>query len=215
MAAASTAYPAPSSAYSVPPPSTSCGTTPPTPTAAVAAAIPDRHQASQVRSAASRVRRVTSSSGRLGAGSIGAALVPPMGQRVDADRDRQNERVVLAGRNLHTVGVPDSEPALRHGRDRASLALDVVLVVDHVALGLHLAAAREVDREAVADADERLPDRREGVASPLDRHLVANAELPLLDLGDLVAVRVLEHERLADTQGLAVDAEGPPSLLVL
>src|SRR5829696_10473963 len=62
MTAARTAYPAPSTTYGVRSPSTSDGTTPPTPTAAVAAAIPDRHHASQVRSAASRVRRVTSSS---------------------------------------------------------------------------------------------------------------------------------------------------------
>jgi hypothetical protein len=62
---------------------------------------------------------------------------------------------------------------------------------------------------------ERLPDSRQGVALPLDRHLVANAQLALLDLGDLVAVGVLEHERLANTQSLAVDTERPPSLLVL
>ena len=54
------AYPAPSAMYGQVALSMSCGTSPPTASAAVAAAIPERHHASQVRSAARRVRRVTS-----------------------------------------------------------------------------------------------------------------------------------------------------------
>jgi hypothetical protein len=62
------------SEYGVRAESTSSGTTPPTATAAVAEAIPLRHHASQVRSAASRVRLVTSVSlGSFRSGSRQAA----------------------------------------------------------------------------------------------------------------------------------------------
>src|SRR5207249_4470306 len=48
-----------------------------------------------------------------------------------------------------------------------------------------------------------------------DRHLVADAELPLLDLRDLAPARILEHEGLADPKRLAVDLEGAVAFLVL
>ena len=70
-------------------------------------------------------------------------------------------------------------------RDRVAVALDLVLVVDEVALRVHVLAAVDVDREPVADADERLLDRRVRAAGALDHHLVADAELALLDLRDL------------------------------
>ena len=60
IANAASAYPLPRATYGQPASSTSSGTRPPTASAAVAAAIPERHHASQVRSAARRVRRVTS-----------------------------------------------------------------------------------------------------------------------------------------------------------
>ena len=57
----------------------------------------------------------------------------------------------------------------------------------------------DVDREAVAErADERLPDRGHGVPVTLDLHLVAHAELLLLDREELVAAGLLEHQRVTD-----------------
>src|SRR6185436_14243293 len=76
-------------------------------------------------------------------------------------------------------------------------------------------AAVDVDREAVADPHERLLDRRVRGAGALDHHLVADAELALLDLRDLVATGVLEDERVAEAHRLAVDPEGAVALLVL
>jgi hypothetical protein len=60
-----------------------------------------------------------------------------------------------------------------------SVALDLVLVVDDVALRLQFAAGRDFDREAIADTGERLPDRRQRVVSPFPQGLAINAERPL------------------------------------
>src|SRR5262249_52280332 len=109
----------------------------------------------------------------------------------------------------------DPKPGLRDASDNFPVPLDLVLVVNEVALRLHLAAALQVDREAVPDADERLPDRGSRGPVPLDFHLVADAEFALLNLGDLVPVRVLDDERLANPHRLAVDPEGVIPVLIV
>src|SRR5262249_28254076 len=96
-----------------------------------------------------------------------------------------------------------------------AVALDLVLVVDDVAAGLEILAVLDLDVEAVADAHDRLVHGRQRLAVALDLHLVAHAELLLLDLGDLVAVAVLEPEGLADAQRLAVDLVDALALVVL
>src|SRR3954447_19657505 len=128
---------------------------------------------------------------------------------VDGDRDGEKERVVLLRRDLDAVGVADAEPLLRHLRDRPAVALDLVLVVEHLALRVHVLAADDVDREVVAQrAHEGLLDRRDRVAVALDLHLVADGQALLLDRVELLAVRALEHERLPEPQRLPVDLEG-------
>ena len=77
----------------------------------------------------------------------------------------------------------------RPSRRIVAVALDLVLVLDEVAVGLQVVAALDVDREAIADADQRLVHGRQRAAVALDLHLVADGELLLLDLGDLVAAR--------------------------
>ena len=117
-------------------------------------------------------------------------LVPPMGHCVDADRDRQNERVVLARRDFHAVRVPHPEPALRHRRDRFSVTLDLVLVVDEVALGAQLAAALDVDREAVATVSKRWFRVRDTYGVE-----IAPGEDDALVLAIAVCVDALSHRR--------------------
>src|SRR5215212_5973131 len=43
-----------------------------------------------------------------GAAEGSGTSVPRVAHRVDADRDREHERLVLARGDLHTVGVPDA-----------------------------------------------------------------------------------------------------------
>src|SRR5580765_378126 len=127
---------------------------------------------------------------------------------VDADRDREDQRVVLAGLDLDAVGVPHAEPLLRHLRHLVAAALDLVLVVDDVALRLHVLAVLDVDREAVTQrGDERLLHGRHLLVAALDRHLVAHGQLLLLDLEELLATGRLEDERVADAKRLAVHLE--------
>jgi hypothetical protein len=88
-------------------------------------------------------------------------------------------------------------------------------VIDEVALRAHVGPTVDVDREAITDAHERLPDGRDRASVPLDLHLVAHAELALLELGHLSARGVLEHQRLANAERLAVDTERPGAVLLL
>src|SRR5439155_16415448 len=134
---------------------------------------------------------------------------------VQRDSQGQEQRLVLAAPDLDPVGVAHAEPLLRDGRDDVAVALDLVLVVDEVAVRLEILAALDVDVEAVADSHQRLVDRRHHLAVALDLHRVADAELLLLDLGDLVAVAVLEDEGVADAERLAVDLVDALPLVVL
>ena len=104
------------------------------------------------------------------------------------------ERGVLAGGDGDAVRVPHAEPLLRDRRDRVAVALDLVLVVDDVALRLHVRTVLDVDREAISDADQRLVDGRDRVAAALDCDLVANAELALLNPDQLLPRGTLDNE---------------------
>ena len=73
----------------------------------------------------------------------------------------------------------------------------------------------DVDREAIADTDQRLVDRRDLVAAALDRDLVANAELALLNPDQLLPRGTLDHEGLSYAKRLAVDLVGAFALVVL
>ena len=136
-----------------------------------------------------------------------------MAHRVDAHGDREHERLVLARGDLDPVGVADPEPLF----DTSATVSPSRSISYSWSTRLPLASmsappSTSID-EAVADADERLLDGRERAPVALDLHLVAHGELALLELGDLAAGRVLEHERLADPQRLAVDAVGAAAVL--
>src|SRR6266480_5485678 len=82
----------------------------------------------------------------------GRTALPSLAARhlIDADGRREDEGFVLTGCDLDSVGVPDPKPTLRDLGDLIALALDLVLVVDDIPLRLHVLAALNLDREAVA-----------------------------------------------------------------
>jgi hypothetical protein len=53
-----------------------------------------------------------------------------------------------------------SKPLLGHGCDDVAVALDVVFVVDDVAVSVEVRAVFDVDVEAVTDPDQGLVERR-------------------------------------------------------
>jgi len=70
-----------------------------------------------------------------------------MRHRVD-DRGRgQDQDVVLAGHDLDPVGVADPEPPLGDLGDLVPVALDRVLVLDEVAVGVQVRAALALSRD--------------------------------------------------------------------
>src|SRR5262249_17890545 len=106
---------------------------------------------------------------------------------VDADRAGEEERIVLPRCDLDPICVAHPEPALRHLRDLVAVTLELVLVVDDVALRLEVSSARDVDRVALAQrCNQRFLDRRDSLPAVLDGHLVANAELLLLNREELL-----------------------------
>src|SRR5215208_7197931 len=139
----------------------------------------------------------------------------PVRERLERDDCGEQQALVLVLRELDSVRVPDAEPTLRDSGDRLAVALDLVLVIDDVPLRLQIIATLDVDREAVTDADERLVHRRDLLTIALDRHLVAHAQLALLDLGHFPAGRILQQDRLAEPHRLAVDTIGAVTGFIL
>ena len=115
----------------------------------------------------------------------------------------------FAWRHLDPVGVPDPEPPLGDLGDRVSATLDRVLVVDDIALDVQVRAASTLTIQrsrtgvimAFLTMAMRLP------RWILDLHAVLDPEHAFLDLAQFVPVHVLEQQRLADPQGLAVHLE--------
>src|SRR4051812_17934525 len=140
-----------------------------------------------------------------------------VGHAVDDGGDGQDESGILPLLDLDPVGVGDAEPLLRDLGDLVTVALDLVLVVDDVALHLEVLTVLDLDVEPLPQRrDQRLLhgcDR--ATAAVLDLHRVADAKLLLLDLEQLTAARVLEDHRVPDTERLAVDLERPFALVVL
>src|SRR4051794_23837253 len=98
----------------------------------------------------------TRSEGRSDWSPAGALLVDDLSERLNGDRHRQDERVVVVRGDLDAVGVAHAEPLLRDLGNVAVIALYLILVVSEVTLDRPLVAGREVDLEAMADADETL-----------------------------------------------------------
>src|SRR6478672_11471282 len=134
---------------------------------------------------------------------------------VDRHGQGEHKRLVLSCGDLDAIRVTHAEPLLRDLRDHVVVTLDLVLVVDDVSLRLEILAALDLDVEAVPDTHERLVDRGDGAVATLDGHLVADRELLLLDLRDLVAVSVLEDERVAQAHRLAGDLVDPLAVVIL
>src|SRR5262249_17784447 len=92
-------------------------------------------------------------------------------QLVDANDRGDDQRVVLARLDLDSIGVARAEPALRDLGDLLAVALDLVLVLDEVALRLQLLAALDLDRKPAPErVDQCLLDGRSGLTVTLDVH---------------------------------------------
>src|SRR5918993_3118071 len=94
-----------------------------------------------------------------------------VGEMVDANRHREDERVILAWADRHTITLSDPEPALGDVGDRDAIPGDLVLVVEDVALRLHRAPAGQVNGEPVPEGvDDGLPDGGHPLVPAFDRH---------------------------------------------
>src|ERR1700689_261960 len=135
---------------------------------------------------------------------------------VDADRDRDDQRVIDALLDLHPVGVPDPEPLARDPADDPVAVLQLPVLVGEAAAGLEPRPVEEVDLVPVVDRrEERRADGGDHALAVLDLHRVAHREDLLADDDEQVAVGVLELERLAQAERPAVDEEDAVAALVL
>ncbi len=132
--------------------------------------------------------------------------LPPAGflfvvDAIKADGDGDHQRVVLAGRHVHAVGVADAEPRAGHPRHHPVPVADLEVLVGDVPDRLEPSAARcgaQVDVGPVVQRREhRLVYGGHHRAAVLDLHRVGEREQLVLDRGQRGARGVLELEGVA------------------
>ena len=97
-----------------------------------------------------------------------------MAHPVHGDGHGEDEDRIDARFDLDAIGVAETEPLLRHLGDLAVVRLDLVLVVDDVAVDLQVLTAVDLDLEVVAD--QPLFSSPEEVQSLLTQSEVFNYE---------------------------------------
>jgi hypothetical protein len=78
-------------------------------------------------------------------------------EAVEADRDADDQRVVLARRHVHAVGVTDPEPGPGDLRDDLVPVPDLEVLAEDVPDRLQLPAAGDIGDRAVAQRREQRP----------------------------------------------------------
>src|SRR5579863_3480696 len=135
---------------------------------------------------------------------------------VNADRDGDDEGVILAWPDLHPVGVPDAEPLPGDPPHQSTVAGELPVLVREVSCRLKPRPVGERDLIAVPDGrEERGADRGDDPVAVFDVHRVAQREQLFADDRADGARGILELEGLAEAQRLAVDEEDPVPVLVL
>jgi hypothetical protein len=82
---------------------------------------------------------------------MAAGFVARVSHDVDGDCCCEDQDIVLAGIDLHTIGVAQPEPLLRDLGDPVAALLDAIVVVEDVALHLEVRAAPQAERPALAE----------------------------------------------------------------
>jgi uronate dehydrogenase len=125
---------------------------------------------------------------------------------VQADGDGDHQGVVLAGCDVHAVGVADPEPRPGDLRRHPVPVADLEVLVDDVADRLEPPAAREIDVGPVVQRREhRLVHGGHHPAAVLDLHRVGEGQQLVLDRGQRAARGVLELEGVVQRQDFRVD----------
>src|SRR4029079_16715415 len=126
---------------------------------------------------------------------------------VDGNGRGQDERDIFVRTDLDAVRISDGEPALRDLGNLLAIALELVLVIRDLALDI-VVDAGAFDLEPLAQRrEQRFLDGGEDLAAALDGHHVADADELLLERRDLATGWVLDDQRLADPERLAIDPE--------
>jgi len=135
---------------------------------------------------------------------------------VEADRDGDHERVVLAGRDVYSVGVTDPEPLAGDAGQHVVPVPDLEVLVDDVADRLEPASAvGQVDvRPVVQWREDRLVHGGDHRAVVLDVHGVGERQQLVLDRGELAPRGVLQHQCVMQRQEFGVDVEHPVAVFV-
>src|SRR5260221_1908135 len=122
----------------------------------------------------------------------------------------QDDHVVLTRLDLDTIRVRHAEPLLRHFGDFVAVGVQGVLVIQNIALNLQVRAVAHVDGPPLTQRCDKglLNGSKSLAAGSLDHHRILHPQHALLDLAELTPVWVLEDERVAHAQCLAVHLEG-------
>ena len=97
---------------------------------------------------------------------------------VHCDRDGKDENIVLPILDLHSIGVGQAEPLLRNFSNLGPSLLHRILMVKDISLHIEIGSVMDLHIPLIPEgSDERLLDR-----------------------GNVLAVRILDHHRILDGQ---------------
>src|SRR3954447_24533651 len=108
-------------------------------------------------------------------------------ERINSHCDGQYERRVRTIPDLHAIGLAHAKPFLGDLGDRVTIALDFVLVIDHVAFDREVLAVLHLDMKSIADTHDLLLDFGFDTPGKLDLDGVSNAQLFLANRCDFVS----------------------------
>src|SRR5689334_14109205 len=84
---------------------------------------------------------------------------------IHCDGGGENHQIILPWGDLHPIGICNAKPLLGDLGHLLSTGLDRVLMIENIALNLHVWSSADVDRPAVTQwRNHRLLDGREGLA---------------------------------------------------
>src|SRR6266702_6741692 len=133
---------------------------------------------------------------------------PLVVHHVNDYRAGQNQDVIGTRSDVHTIGIGYPEPLLRDLRYPVAALVDLILVIQDIALCFHVLSACYVHVEALAQRrDQGFLDRGEHIAIAVNAIRILDVHDLLLDGGQFVALHILKAQVLPYTEGLAINKE--------
>src|SRR6266702_1329394 len=139
---------------------------------------------------------------------VALPLSPLVVHHVNDYRAGQNQDVIGTRSDVHTIGIGYPEPLLRDFRHAVASLVDLIFVIQNIALCFHVLRACHVNVKALAQRrDQGFLDCGEYIAIAVNAIRILDVHDLLLDRGQFVALHILKAQVLPYTEGLAINKE--------